>query len=272
MYKEIEPLQTEGNVFNDLIPQNEQQFILPTISANDNDIRETIEDVNSINFTHVIRNTGVNRLRIIDNVKNTRIEDIDEYDLAKGSILDDLFIEVENIKIPRYSCACHKANLAIRHAISMHPIGENLKLLNSSNAHIRKSIQLNKMFVQKKSRLRIENATRWSSAYLMLESVKRAYDKNLFNEDNEELRCPISLKKVETYLQILLPAYRFSISFQNNKSPISLLIPCLNRILNSWETMELETEDERLVTLLIVCFKQKFKYEIESEIYKVINI
>lgn len=191
------------------------------------------------------------------------------YNLTQGEHLMENEINIDTNKIPRFSCACHKANLTVRHAISMHSIGENLKLLNSANAHVRKSIELNKMFANKKSRLRIENATRWSSAYLMLESVKRAYDKNVFDDEIEDLKCPISLKKVETYLQILQPAYRFSISFQNNKSSISLLIPSLFRIIYSWESMDLDQEDERLATLLIVCFKDKFKYEIESEVYKV---
>lgn len=68
----------------------------------------------------------------------------------------------------------------------------------------------------------------------MLESIKRAYDKEAFNDEIEELMCSLSLKQVDIYLQILLPAYRCSISFQNNKSPISALIPTLNRIIQSW--------------------------------------
>ena len=149
----------------------------------------------------------------------------------------------------------------------MHPIGEDLKILNNSNNHVRKSIQLNKVFSSKKSRLRIENKTRWSSAYLLLESVNRAYDKRLFIHEDINLRCPLSLEKIEIYLQILQPAYRFTISFQNSNFPISALIPSLFRIIYSWETMELEEEDERLATILIVCFKHKFKFEIESEVY-----
>lgn len=47
------------------------------------------------------------------------------------------------------------------------------------------------------------------------------------------------------------------------------MIPSLFRIIYSWESMDLDQEDERLATLLIVCFKDKFKYEIESEVYKV---
>ena len=51
----------------------------------------------------------------------------------------------------------------------------------------------------------------------MLESVKKAYDRNVFNEDNV---CPISLETIETYLQILAPAYRVSIGFQKTTSTI----------------------------------------------------
>jgi len=228
-----------------------------------------LQDAKSIEFNNVVRSTGANRQRIIDNAKKTELTPIEEYDLSKGQTLTNQFFEIEINKIPRFSCACHKANLAVRHAISMHQISEDLQLLNSANVHIRKSINLNKVFVHKKARLRIENRTRWSSAYLMLESVKRAYDLDLFDESNNDLRCPISLKKVETYLQILQPAYRFSITFQNNKSSISLLIPSLSRIIFSWENMDLEPEYERLATLLIICFKSKFKYELGSEIYQV---
>lgn len=55
----------------------------------------------------------------------------------------------------------------------------------------------------------------------MLESIKRAYDNNLF--ENHE--CPIDLKTLEIYLQILAPAYRVSLAFQKNSSSISDTIP-----------------------------------------------
>ena len=196
----------------------------------------------------MVRSTGANRDRIVENTKTVNLDPIEEYDLSKGQNLTNQYFEIEVNKIPRFSCACHKANLAVRHAISMHLISDDLKLLNKANAHIRRSINLNKNFVHNKARLRIENTTRWSSAYLMLESVKRAYDLDLFDDSNEDLRCPISLKKVETYLQILQPAYRFSITFKNNKSSISLLIPILSRIIFSWENMDLNqnTKDWQL--------------------------
>ncbi len=116
--------------------------------------------------------------------KKICIDTIEEYDLTKGESLFEKAIELGINKVPRFSCACQKANLAVRHAISMHKIGEDLKKLNLINTHIRKSIQLNKTFNKSKARLRLENVTRWSSAFLMLESVKKAYDKELFDEKN----------------------------------------------------------------------------------------
>lgn len=272
IFQENEIENQAENVQDDEINENnENEYSIPKMSSTDDDIMEIFKDLQTIKFTNSVGNSGENRARIIENSKTVQLETIEEYNPNKGEPLVNKEIDLGLSKIPRFSCACHKANLAVRHAISMHQIGEDLKKLNTVNAHIRKSIELNKMFSQSKARLRIENATRWSSAYMMLESVKRAYDKDLFSDDDEELKCPISLKKVEIYLQILRPAYRFSITFQNNYSSISYLIPSLKRIIFSWENMDLEPEDERFATLLIVCFKEKFKYELESEVYQVNN-
>ena len=84
---------------------------------------------------------------------------------------------------------------------------------------------MSRVFRKKKCRLRLENLTRWSSSYLLLESVKRAYDKNAFSEDDPEKKCPVELDEIEVYLQILKPAYIFSISMQKNNSTIADLIP-----------------------------------------------
>ena len=50
-----------------------------------------------------------------------------------------------------------------------------------------------KAFIVKKCRLRTENLTRWSSTFLMLESVKRAYDADAFSSENS---CPIDIETV----------------------------------------------------------------------------
>jgi len=51
------------------------------------------------------------------------------------------------------------------------------------------------MFRNKKCRLRLENLTRWSSAYLLLESVKRALDGGLFDEFEPE-EIPVTLETI----------------------------------------------------------------------------
>ena len=80
------------------------------------------------------------------------------------------------------------------------------------------------MFKEKSCRLRIENLTRWSSTFLMLESIKRAYDRGAFNDN---FPCDIDLKTTEIYLKILKPAYKLSIKFQKNSSNIADIIPNL---------------------------------------------
>jgi hypothetical protein len=68
------------------------------------------------------------------------------------------------------------------------------------------------MFRIKKCRLRLENLTRWSSAYLILESVKRAFDAGLFDEfETEETEDPVTLKFIFKFLK---HAYLFSIIFK----------------------------------------------------------
>ena len=62
----------------------------------------------------------------------------------------------------------------------------------------------------------------------MLESVKRAYDKKAFDD---EIVCPVDLKSIEIYLQILNPAYRISLSFQKNSSTIADFLPYLLQLI-----------------------------------------
>ena len=103
-----------------------------------------------------------------------------------------------------------------RKAISSHTEFKHmLEIINNVNASIRRSIQLNNVFKENRCRLRCECVTRWSSAYIVLESVKRAYDKGLIvhidrynaaiNQENNIF--PISLNEIEAYLQILSPVY-----------------------------------------------------------------
>ncbi len=106
--------------------------------------------------------------------------------------------------IPRFSCACHKLNLAVRHAISKHSNFQQLiDTINKANAGIRRSHELNKIFLELKCRLKLENLTRWSSCFMMLRSVKRAFELNAF----DGIEYPVTLADIDFYIQILLPAY-----------------------------------------------------------------
>lgn len=106
----------------------------------------------------------------------------------------------------------------------------------------------------------------------MLESVKRAYDKGAFDQTSPGLMCPVDLKKIEIYLQILKPAYQVSIGLQSNQASIACLIPGLLRFFNIWERMKVDQKETELCILLVKCFKNKFEYELNSFIYKVIEI
>ena len=145
------------------------------------------------------------------------------YDLNKGQPLKKMSITLGSSDLPRFSCANHKLNLAVRHALSLHkPASDLINKLNACSSHIRRCIQKNREFRLSKCRLRLENLTRWSSAYLMLESIKRAYDKKMFDSSAD---CPVGLDEVELYLQILKPVYLLSISFQNSHSSIADTFP-----------------------------------------------
>ena len=125
--------------------------------------------------------------------------------------------------LPRFQCANHKLNLVIRYAISKSPeINRILSELNKCNSDIKAKIKFNHNFYLNKCKLRLENKTRWSSSYFVLESVKNAYDKGLFTD---KCPCPVGLEKVETYILILKPSYLLSLSLQRTDSSIAETIP-----------------------------------------------
>ncbi len=101
----------------------------------------------------------------------------------------------------------------------------------------------------------------------MLESVKRAYDAKLF--ENDQIICPVDLETIEVYLQILAPAYRVSVGFQRNLSTISEVIPSIATLLVVWRTLDVPPEPKRLCKLLVLTTNYKFKSELNSSVYKV---
>ena len=173
---------------------------------------------------------------------------------------------------PRFSCDCHKLNCAVRKSIKQHKhFSSILKKLNSSNAHFKRSIALNKIFKEKKCRLRLINDIRWSSQFLMLESCLRAYNNGAFDTDDEQIKCPVSMAVIETYVRILKPAYLFSINMQYNNSTMMDIIPGVLNLLNAWMEMKdsLSEIPKKYCSLIIECTENKFKYELNSQIYLV---
>jgi hypothetical protein len=108
----------------------------------DKEIDEAIEDCNSIKFSNRIHQKVVNDDSESININFDNLHN----DSRKVSSLENLNIEIGGNQIIRYSCGNHKLNLALRHAISLHPeFLEILFNLNKSNSHIRNTIQLNKV-------------------------------------------------------------------------------------------------------------------------------
>ncbi len=86
------------------------------------------------------------------------------------------------------------------------------------------------------------------------------------------MECPVSFAQISFYLQILIPAYRFSITIQRTNSNISEVVPSLLYMFNEWSDMAKKYENNKLCLNLIECFKTKFAYELDSNLYAVASI
>ena len=140
---------------------------VPTIQSLNNEIVACVNDVTEMEFDKPIK-----VMKIVDD--NIIMLDGDSENLP----VTYLSMTIGSNAIPRFNCACHKLNLAIRWAINNH--NETKSMLNdisSANSSVLRIIRVSHTFRLKKCRLRTQNLTRWSSAYLMLESVKRAFDR-----------------------------------------------------------------------------------------------
>lgn len=114
----------------------------------------------------------------------------------------------------------------------------------------------------------LENPTRRSPALLVLLSVINAYNKGAF----KAVGCPVNIDESEIYAQILLPTYSTSLLFQNDYSTIDMIIPNIWKLIHFYQICEFgfEEHDYRdFCTTLIHYLKRKFKYELESQIYRV---
>ena len=139
--------------------------------------------------------------------------------------------------------------------------------LSSANSEISNCIQVNRVFRDLKCRPKIYNKARWSGGMILLLSNKRAYEKGAF----ETTECPISLEIIEMYIKILLPGYQFTLNLHSNHASIADVIPAVLYLINRWDKMEInDPEGKDLCYFLIHFMRLKFKYELESPIYRVI--
>jgi hypothetical protein len=109
---------------------------------------------------------------------------------------------------------------------------------------------------------------------MMLVSIKKAYEKKIFDEDYQR---PFSLETIENFIQVLQPAYRFSLFMQQTESPIGDVVPALLIMIQELDKLKINGEEVRgqfksLRDLLVKSFKKKFNYEMNSQVYLVASI
>jgi hypothetical protein len=73
----------------------------------------------------------------------------------------------------------------------------------------------------------------------MLERIKKAYSKGLFNLDKQNLNLPVPISIINTYLKILKPIYLLNIHLQRDNSSIRKIIPAILNIINKLEIIKL---------------------------------
>ncbi|RNA15565.1 hypothetical protein BpHYR1_033482 [Brachionus plicatilis] len=264
--------QNQNDLFDDHIffPQNEnysrnysvrnenQEFeLIYAFSQIDREIQEVAddevifieevyveEDDEEIENNDVELNTSSFTDQLLNSDENPNSNYLDETDSDQINFLN---IEIGTSSIPRYSCAAHKINLAVRSSIkSCRLLSKMLSRLSNYAASIRRSNMNSLDFINKKCKLRCENGTSWSSSYLMLESFYNAYEKGAFNNNN---RCPSSKDKIISYLKILYPLNTFSNLTQKTDWTIGDIIPSVCIILN--ESLTVKTN--------VIRFRNKFQ-------------
>lgn len=194
-------------------------------------------------------------------------DESNEYDLSKGELITDLVINLGTDDLPRFSCASHKCNIAVRLAIKSHQnLCQTLAKLTNFAASTRRSINLIKLHTEKKSRLRCENLTRWYSSYLMLDSFRKAYLKGVFGNSYV---CTVPFNTINMYLKILIPAFQFSLLTQKSKTHIGEIVPALLLLIKTWKSMRVRGDAKALKLNLIEAFEKKFQFELVSRIYLV---
>ena len=260
-----------GELEEENVEETHTSEYFPDLSTLNGELHLYLNMTDALNFSSPVENFATRDRSLdtwqVDNNYYPVESDFDFiYDLSNGrQRITDLVINFGTSDLPRFSCSCHKLNIVVRHAISDNELSGILRQLSSSNSTVRNTISLNRFFKDHRFRLRLENPTRWGSAFLVLESVKRAYDRGAFAGG---LSCPIPLATIENYIKVLKPAYELSTTLQLDLSSICDVVPSLVNLMTYWETLVVPEEPKNLCYKLIAIMKIKFKYELTSCCYK----
>ena len=103
----------------------------------------------------------------------------------------------------------------------------------------------------------------------MLDSFKRSYENNSFSTEKS---CDVCLEVIETYMQILMPAFQFTLIVQKMSSTIGEVVPLLNIMISKWKREKLNSNYKILCEQLISSFVKKFDFELNSPIYFVSSL
>ena len=118
-----------------------------------------------------------------------------------------------------------------------------------------------------KCRVKTYQKTRWTGAINILFSNKRAFEKGA---DSEGLSCPIDLKTIEAYIQVLLPAYYVTLNWEKNHTSIADVTPAVLYLINEWDKLEVDDPKVKELCFFLIHFaRQNFKFELESHLYQV---
>lgn len=163
------------------IPANE----LPSIESVDAEINEDLNILKTNSAQNkAYETTSCELNQPIIKIEET-IEDCNSnYNLTFGKLLTELELEIDSNKVVRFSCANHKFNMALRTTIST---DKNLRTILALLSNNLKRNHQPLIFDLNKNTLRIENDTRWTCAFHILNSYQKAYEKGYFDKSKKYL-------------------------------------------------------------------------------------
>jgi hypothetical protein len=232
LFSQLENVSFEANDSSESESENEDDNDDDNGASNDEDDddgetqEDTVEDLQNSNFefNDLVATQNLSVLgNFIDPFEN--VADETEYDFQRGDPITDLELSIGSEKYPRFNCAAHKINLAVRKAVNSSTFFSNLVArCGVFISNYRKSKHLYSKFRDLECTLQRQNFTRWNSTYRMLFGILKAHRAGLFGTDNP---CPVPIKDVEIFLQILKPVFVISTDIQSNKSNISIVVPSI---------------------------------------------